>query len=124
MGGFDYSEKNKRWQAVRHRVLRRDRYRCQEAERYGLRVPAEIVHHIWPVEDYPEYAYCDWNLISLSSENHNRMHDRTTGQLTELGKTWKRRTIPPSPPGGGGSLPDREGQLRAHAGQKIPGDEN
>ena len=65
--GFDYSRKNKRWQLLRARVLREQRW-CQEERRYGLNVPAEIVHHVWPAEDFPEYAYCTWNLISLSSD--------------------------------------------------------
>ena len=93
--GFDYSRKNKRWRKLRDRVLRRQKW-CQEAERYGLRVQAEVVHHIWPAEDYPEFAYCEWNLVALSRENHDRMHDRLTRKLSPLGERWRRRTIPPA----------------------------
>ena len=96
--GFDYSEKNKRWQRLRARVLREAEYRCQYAKRYGKRVQASHVHHIWPVDDWPEYAYQRWNLIALSQEAHNAMHDRRTGKLTDLGEQLRRRTIPPSPP--------------------------
>ena len=63
--------------------------------RYGKNVPAEVVHHIFPADEYPEYAYCLWNLISLSREQHNRMHDRTTGKLTEAGISLQRRTKRP-----------------------------
>lgn len=95
---FDYSPRNRRWQRLRELALRRDGYRCQEAKRYGLRVEAAVVHHIWPAEEYPEYAYCLWNLLSLSVENHDRMHERTTRKLTQLGEAWRRKA--PPPPGG------------------------
>ena len=86
-----------RWQHLRRRVLRRDGYMCQEARRYGKRVPAEVVHHIYPADEWPEYAWCEWNLLSLSRENHNRMHDRETGRLTALGLRWMERVTPPPP---------------------------
>lgn len=95
MSSFDYSRNNKRWRLLRERVLRRDGYRCREAARYGKIVEADVVHHIWPAEDYPEYAYCAWNLISLSAEAHDRMHDRITRKLTPLGESWRRRAVPP-----------------------------
>lgn len=95
---FDYSRKNKRWRNLRKRALRRDRGFCREAARYGRRVPATVVHHIWPAEDYPEYAYCLWNLVSLSNSAHDAMHDRDTRKLTALGLSWKNRTPPPLPP--------------------------
>jgi hypothetical protein len=57
---------------------------------------ATVVHHIWPAEDYPEYAYCLWNLVSLSASAHDAMHDRDTRKLTALGLSWKNRT-PPTP---------------------------
>lgn len=95
--GFDYSRKNKRWRRLRERVLREQKW-CQEAERYGVRLQAEVVHHVWPAEDYPEYAYCRWNLVALTTENHDRMHDRFTRKLTPLGERWRRRTIPPTSP--------------------------
>lgn len=93
---FDYSRKNKRWRNLRKLALRRDRGFCREAARYGRRVPATVVHHIWPAEDYPEYAYCLWNLVSLSTSAHDAMHDRDTRKLTALGLSWKNRT-PPTP---------------------------
>ena len=93
---FDHSSSNRRWQALRARALKRDGYKCREAARYGRQVQAEVVHHIWPVEDYPEYAYCLWNLISLSASAHDSMHDRKTRKLTALGLAWKNRTPPRS----------------------------
>ncbi len=87
--------KTKRWQRKREHILRRDGYLCQISKWYGKRVDAETVHHIWPVEDYPEYAWYDWNLISVSNIMHNKLHDRYTGKLTALGEVLRKRTPPP-----------------------------
>ena len=76
---------------VRERVLKRDNYMCQYSKRYGKRVQADTVHHIYPADKYPEYRYCEWNLISLSNEAHNKMHDRNKGELTEEGKRLQKR---------------------------------
>ena len=89
--------KTKRWELKREKILKRDKYFCQISLRYGKRIDANTVHHIYPVDEYPEYAFCDWNLISLSSKMHNKMHDRTTNKLTTLGETLKNKTIPPTP---------------------------
>lgn len=89
---FNY--KATRWLKKRERILRRDEYMCREAKRYGKAEPATTVHHIYPVEFYPELAYEDWNLISLSGKWHNAMHDRETHELTELGKQWQERVRP------------------------------
>ncbi len=93
--GFDY--KSGRWLRLRARVLREAGYRCQYMRRFGKRVEAVHVHHIWPAEDYPEYAWERWNLIALSTEAHNMMHDRTTGRLTVIGESLRRKTRPPAP---------------------------
>jgi len=87
--------RTRRWKHLRLAILRRDRFRCQESARYGVTAEATTVHHIWPAEDYPEYAWSGWNLVSLTSEKHDAMHDRITGRLTALGESWRRRTIPP-----------------------------
>lgn len=89
--------------AVLRDVIRRDGAAiCQWSKRYGKRVEATHVHHIWPAEDYPQYAWEKWNLIALSQEAHNAMHDRRTGKLSAIGEQLRRRTIPPS-----SSLADR-----------------
>ena len=79
--------KSKRWRALRESVLRRDGYLCQDAKRYGKLLAAQTVHHIFPRGKYPEYAWEPWNLISLSNQAHEAMHDRTTGRLTDKG--WR-----------------------------------
>ena len=93
---FDYSSKNRRWKAIRPRILRRDHFLCRECRRYGRVVAANVVHHVWPAEDFPEYAYCDWNLVSLCQRCHDAIHDRNTRKLTALGEYWRKKTPPPS----------------------------
>ena len=87
---MDY--KSKRWKKLRESILRRDNYLCQESLRYGKRVQANTVHHIFPAEDYPELQWQPWNLISLSEDMHNRMHNRATGELSEEGENLRKRT--------------------------------
>lgn len=77
---------------LRDSVLRRDKYIDQERKRYGVAVPAEVVHHIFPKDDFPQYATEPWNLISLSRSTHNAMHVRDTQELSEKGKELLRRT--------------------------------
>ena len=90
---MDY--KSKRWQQKREAILRRDKFECQYFKRFGKHREADHVHHIYPAEDFPEYAFEDWNLISLSKEAHNMMHERTTGALTAEGRKLQERVKRP-----------------------------
>ena len=90
---FDY--KARRWERLRAQVMRRDGYRCQLSKRFGKSVPADLVHHIYPVDEFPEYAFAPWNLISVSRAAHNKLHDRDSDKLTAEGVALMRRTIPP-----------------------------
>lgn len=91
-----------KWKKKREHILRLDKYQCQISKRYGKLVPAVIVHHIYPAEEYPEYEWEDWNLISVSKAVHNRLENRQTGELTEEGmklqrdikpgKNWRKRS--------------------------------
>ena len=89
-----FSYKCKRWRDLAEKAMRRDGYKCQMSARYGKNVDAEMVHHIYPVDEYPEYGYCLWNLISLSNVEHNKLHDRVTRRLTADGLALMRRTKP------------------------------
>lgn len=86
---MDYT--SKRWAKLRERILKRDGYICQYNKRYGRLVQANTVHHIYPADEYPEYEWCEWNLISLSAEAHNRMHDRESHRLTDEGLRLMKR---------------------------------
>lgn len=72
--------------------MRRDGYMCQISKRYGRMVQAQVVHHIFPREEFPEYQYEPWNLISVTIEQHHRLHDRTNGLLSAAGVDLLRRT--------------------------------
>lgn len=72
--------------------MRRDGYMCQLSKRYGKYVQAQVVHHIFPRDEFPEYQYEPWNLISLTIEQHQRMHDRTNGLLSKDGIDLLRKT--------------------------------
>lgn len=76
---------DKKWETLRAFILARDTYLDQELKRYGKRVEASTVHHIFPREYFPQYIYEPWNLISLSRDTHNKLHDRTGHKLTEKG---------------------------------------
>lgn len=82
----------KQWEEKRQSILRRDKYMCQISKRYGLFREAELVHHIFPINEYPEYALSDWNLISITRTEHNKLHDRDTDELTEAGRELLIRT--------------------------------
>ena len=82
----------KAWKRMRKAVLNRDGFQCQESKRYGKFVPADVVHHAFPVEDYPQYRLEAWNLISVSNKIHNQLHDRNTNELTDKGKELMERT--------------------------------
>lgn len=84
--------KSTKWKHKRLAILRRDKYRCQLSKRYGKTVQAELVHHIFPREEFPEYEFEDWNLISISNIEHNKLHSRDSEMLTEAGKELLRRT--------------------------------
>lgn len=81
--------KKPKWINKRIVILKRDVYQCQECKRYGKSTTAIHVHHIVPLEwclvFKPLWAYLSKNLISLCSEHHSAMHDRTNNKLTAQG---------------------------------------
>ena len=91
----DYSSfyKSKRWQRKRLAVLKRDEFKCREASRFGKVVPANTVHHCIPLAERPDLKLDDRNLISLSEENHSRMHLKVGTGLSRLGKEWRERVV-------------------------------
>lgn len=83
-----------KWKKKRLHILRKDGYLCQIAKRYGKTEEATVVHHIYPAEEYPQWQWADWNLISVSQTAHNQLENRKTGELTELGLKLQRKTKP------------------------------
>jgi len=70
-------KKHREW---REKVLRRDKYLCQECKKYGKKVSATHAHHIKPVEEYPELRYVVSNGESLCLAHHNMMHPEKGGR--------------------------------------------
>nr|DAS81943.1 MAG TPA: HNH endonuclease bacteriophage, HNH Endonuclease, DNA.52A [Caudoviricetes sp.] len=89
---FDYY--GKRWKKKREHILRLDGYKCQLAKMFGKTEEAAVVHHIYPAAEYPQWAWCDWNLISVSLASHNKIENRKTGELTKVGKMLQKRVRP------------------------------
>ena len=69
------------------------------------------MHHVYPVEDYPELQWAEWNLISVSQQAHNSFHDRSTGKLTPAGLAWQKRVSPPLKVKNGKNTDHRAGGL-------------
>jgi len=86
---MDYN--SKRWRKKSKLILKLDIY-DQIEKRYGRYVLAEIVHHIYPADKYPEYAFCAWNLVSVTRKTHNRLHKRDSNDLSDEGKKLMNRT--------------------------------
>ena len=85
---------SQKWKNKRAHILRLDGYVDQYAKRWGRTLDAVIVHHIYPAAEYPEYAWEDWNLISISRRTHELLEDRKTGELTEAGRKLMESTTP------------------------------
>lgn len=83
---------SKKWLRKREHILRRDKYIDQILKRYGKMREGNIVHHIFPRDQFPEYEFCDWNLITVSLATHNTLHDRNTNALTDEGMRLLIRT--------------------------------
>lgn len=96
-------EKNKfywrsEWtEELRPMILERDRFECQrclhkwDSETYPNTRPkkltrAKTVHHIYPLELYPEYAKEPWNLVSLCYRCHNEVEGRNWFSFKEFKK--------------------------------------
>lgn len=75
-----------KWHRIRTQIMKRDNYQDQLELRAGRIVEAQMVHHIFPKETYPEYKYKAWNLISISYKTHELLHNRFTGGLSNAGK--------------------------------------
>lgn len=82
--------KSNKWLALRKSALIRDKYMCQCCKAYNKMVNADCVHHVFPIERYPEYSYQLWNLMSLCSKCHDEMHNHYTGELSKKGMLFMR----------------------------------
>ena len=75
-----------RWKKKRQSILARDGYQCRECRRYGRMREAKEVHHIKHLDEHPERAFDDDNLISLCHRCHNAMHPEKAKGLNKSKK--------------------------------------
>ena len=81
---FIWSEQ---WRRKAHSILRRDGYIDQYIlKTTGRMIEANLVHHILPRDEFPQYAMEDWNLISLNKRTHSRIIHTIKGKLTNEGR--------------------------------------
>lgn len=85
------SLKTRKWYKFRDKVMRQHDYLCKESLRYGQSVPAEMVHHIYPVSEYPELEYVSWNCLPLTNHKHNTFHDRNNDKIIGNGIYWQKK---------------------------------
>ena len=78
-----------RWKRLRNFVMARDGYRCQESLRFGKSVPAEMVHHIYPVREYPELEFVSWNTIKCTTELRMKLQKKEKNGKNEKKENLK-----------------------------------
>ncbi|MBQ7232365.1 MAG: HNH endonuclease [Bacillales bacterium] len=65
------------WDKCRRLALERDSYLCQDCLKQNILTPADMVHHIKELKDYPHLSLTLSNLVSLCNGCHNKKHIRT-----------------------------------------------
>ncbi|MBY3623723.1 HNH endonuclease [Acinetobacter sp. CUI P1] len=77
------------WETARVQALIRDNYLCQHCIKRKRLTPADMVHHIKPLSDYPDLALVLENLLSLCNSCHNKEHG-LAGEKVETPVTNRR----------------------------------
>ena len=80
--GFDYC--SSRWKRKRAAILRKQNYMCANCKKYGRMREAVEVHHIKHVDEYPELAFDDGNLVGLCKMCHLKQHPERGKHLSQL----------------------------------------
>lgn len=72
------------WRNKRKDILRRDNNECQVTKsKGGVCRTKLIVHHIKPLEFFPELALDDYNLITVTQSIHNVIHGLNERQFDD-----------------------------------------
>ena len=72
------------WRKKRKQILIKDKYECQHCKAKGIYTKADTVHHIKPLDKYPQLALSDYydnekkqrQLISICRACHEHEHER------------------------------------------------
>ena len=73
-----------RWKHKRKDILKRDHNSCRICRQKGKYTRATTVHHIKHLQDAPELALTDSNLISLCYECHHAAHPEKYEKFCEM----------------------------------------
>lgn len=79
---FDYC--SSRWKRKRAAILRKQNYMCANCKRYGRAREAVEVHHVKHVDEYPELAFVDDNLVGLCKSCHLKQHPERGKRLSQI----------------------------------------
>lgn len=72
------------WRNKRNEILIRDNHECQVTKSMGqVSFEKLIIHHIRPLEYFPELALDDNNLITVSHSVHNIIHGLTVKRFDD-----------------------------------------
>jgi len=71
------------WKRKQEVILRKADYKCQICRRYGRIREAKEVHHIRHLDEAPELALDENNLIALCHSCHNKQHPEKVRAATE-----------------------------------------
>ena len=71
---------SKEWRKKREHILKRDKHLCQHCLKNGKVTAANTVHHIKELEEYPDLALTDSNLISLCFDCHELTKKKNKNQ--------------------------------------------
>lgn len=66
--------KSKEWIELRDQVRLEQHYECQKCKEEGKVGPADVVHHIKPIRDFPLLALNKDNLLCLCHMHHEKEH--------------------------------------------------
>lgn len=82
------------WKKLKAQVLKEQHYECQRCKEKGIYSPAECVHHIKYLRNYPHLALTKSNLICLCNECHYKEHHKgeKSGNFNpETGQRWTQK---------------------------------
>lgn len=79
------------WRKKRKQILQRDNHECQMCKGEGGYSKGNVVHHIEHLEDRPDLALEDNNLMTVCEACHNKLHP----ERWDVGRVAKRKEITP-----------------------------
>lgn len=69
IGFYDSAE----WRRVRRDVIRHCRGLCQVCLAYGIHHRAVIVHHVWHLDQYPQFGLCEFVPDPVTGERRRNL---------------------------------------------------